>query len=131
MGKKDLTHFVRFGGLDLVRQKGYGAADFHAPPAPRGFYAMPLIVQDLWLVSGLSWSQPAQWPKTPPDPYETESPSAEQWQEWNDFDWEKHYQREEQMYPRIRKEFRKTTGYIWHHLDKYADNREVVARHHH
>ena len=41
--KQDITYrtFVRFGKLGLVKQKGFGTVSFHAPPAPKGFYAMP------------------------------------------------------------------------------------------
>ena len=47
---KDLTTFVRFGGLDLKNQQGHGKDNFHSPPATRGFYAFPKIAQSLFLI---------------------------------------------------------------------------------
>lgn len=128
MSKKDLTYFVRFGGLDLVNQKGFGKDTYHAPPARRGFYAMPLLAQEMFLVGSLSTTQPAQWPKSPISSDEKESPEEKN-KQGEEFDSKKHYKRRVQIHRQIRKEFRKTTGYIWHHLFSDVDSHEVVARH--
>ena len=51
--------FVRFGKLGLVKQKAYNKSDsYHAPPAPRGFYAMPIRFQEYFLIGTLCYTQP-------------------------------------------------------------------------
>jgi hypothetical protein len=111
MSKKDLTYFVRFGGLNALRQDGFGEPWFHSPPAPRGFYAMPLIAQEHWLLGALPSTQPDHFPKGLDDLVLEEYKSVEK-----------------KVHRKIRKEFRKTSGYIWHHLDDYVDNCDVVER---
>ena len=128
MAKKDLTYFVRFGGLNLVKQKGYGKDTFHSPPAPKGLFAMPYIAQELFLVSSLDKTQPHQWPKSPEWKSEEERTDQEH-KEWTEFDWDIHVKKRNKVRKNIRKEFRKTTGYIWHHLIEHVDNCEVVDRH--
>ena len=45
MAKKDNDTFVRYGGLSLVKQKGYDPSmpTFHSPPNTRGIYAFPIL----------------------------------------------------------------------------------------
>jgi hypothetical protein len=109
MSKKDLTWFVRFGGLNAKTQKGFGDDGYNAPPASRGFYAMPLVAQEFKLIRDIWDTQPEQWPRNSDDlPVEKQG----------------------RFYRQMRKEFRKTDGFIWHHLEEYVDQCEVVARHH-
>jgi hypothetical protein len=126
MSKKDLSYFVRFGGLNALRQDGFGEPWFHSPPAPRGFYAMPLIAQEHWLLEALPSTQPDQFPKFP------ESPTEEDRKVHGDNALDKHLERqkvaEKQFHRKIRKEFRKTHGFLWHHLGEYVDNCDVVER---
>lgn len=95
--------FVRFGGLDLKRQDGFGQDSFHAPPTTRGVYAMPKIAQELFLVGSIDKTQPGIFPKELVDrkPY----------------------------YRRIRKEFTKTSGTIWHHLEEHVNKKEIISQH--
>lgn len=136
MAKKDLTYFVRFGSLDLKTQKGYsyiGKDDtFHAPPASRGFYAMPYIAQEFFLIGSLPNStQPEQFPKSPQwneKMTESEKVSWEKLIDDEDY-WNAMAKRDRIVRRNIRKEFRKTKGFIWHHLIDYVDNCNVVQRH--
>lgn len=106
---KDIYTFVRFGGLDLKNQKGYSKTPetYHQPPSSRGFYAMPKIAQELFLVGSLESTQPSVFAK---DGRNTEN-------YWRD------------KLRQIRKEFRKTDGEIWHHLDEYTNHKDVLQRH--
>jgi len=106
---KDIYTFVRFGGLDLKKQKGYSKTPetYHQPPASRGFYAMPKIAQELFLVGSLSSTQPGVFSK--------DSQNIENY--WRD------------KLRQIRKEFKKTDGEIWHHLEEYTDHKDVLQRH--
>lgn len=49
--KKGNDIFVRFGGLSLVKQKGYSKIpkSFHSPPANKGVYAFPIKCIDFFL----------------------------------------------------------------------------------
>lgn len=51
--KKGNDTFIRYGGLSLVKQKGYSktAKTFHAPPAPKGVYAFPIKAIDFFMCS--------------------------------------------------------------------------------
>jgi hypothetical protein len=51
--KKDNDTFVRYGGLSLVKQKGYSrvAKTYHSPPAKKGIYAFPIKAIDFFLCS--------------------------------------------------------------------------------
>lgn len=62
---KDIFTFVRFGGLNLKSQKGFSKTPetYHQPPASRGFYAMPKIAQELFLIGSLDSYQPSSVPK--------------------------------------------------------------------
>lgn len=106
---KDPFVFVRFGGLDLKNQKGYGNKEltFHSPPAKRGIYAMPKIAQELFLVSSLDKTQKGIFKK---------DISVD----GSDF---------RNKLKQIRKEFRKDSGNIWHHLEEYTDNSDIIDRH--
>lgn len=130
---KDLTLFVRFGGLDLRDQKGYtnkSDATYHSPPAPRGFYAMPKVAQEFFLIGSLDKTQLNIFPKAPEYPGRDASP--EQLAEWekarDEFDWDAHGRRRDKRYSEIRKEFRKEHGSVWHHLGERVPNSEVEAR---
>lgn len=53
--KRKHIDFVRFGNLNLVKQKGYdptGASNFHTPPARYGIYAFPEYSICHFLISG-------------------------------------------------------------------------------
>lgn len=118
---KDLTVFVRFGGLDLKRQRGYGETTFHAPPASRGFYAFPKSMQELFLVGSLNSYQPGTYPKEP------------DWNSLSDEEYDKtieeYNKRREKIFHNIRKEFRKDTGNIWHHLGEFCKRNEILDEH--
>jgi len=105
---KDIFTFVRFGGLDLKNQKGFSQnpETYHQPPATRGFYAMPKIAQEFFLIGSLDSTQPGTFAKKTEDP---------------------NYQKNKLR--QIRKEFRKTDGEIWHHLEEYTDIKDVLQRH--
>ncbi len=138
---KDLSIFVRFGGLDLKTQRGYGSDTFHAPPAPRGFYAFPKVAQEMFLVGSLDKFQPGIISKSPEYPKHKEvindkgkktlSPEdMEKWEKERDaFDWDKYSEDRKKRYTEIRKEFRKTTGNIWHHLGEFCKTTDVIDRH--
>lgn len=111
---KDICVFVRFGGVNLKTQKGYEATPttFHKPPAKRGFYAMPKIAQEYFLLGAINEYQPGTVAKI---------------KDGEDYDiWDK--KRKKSMSLR-RKEFKKTKGFIWHHLGEYCDNNEIILRH--
>jgi hypothetical protein len=106
---KDPYVFVRFGNLHLKRQRGYkkDSDSYHQPPSTRGFYAMPKIAQEFFLIGSI--------PKTQPGVFAKDSNSRENY--W------KTKLRE------IRKEFRKEDGEIWHHLEEYTDQKDILGRH--
>lgn len=106
---KDIYTFVRFGGLDLKNQKGYSKAPetYHQPPTSRGFYAMPKIAQEFFLIGSLNSTQPGIFAK--------DSANVEKY--WRD------------KLRQIRKEFRKVDGEIWHHLEEYTDMKDILQRH--
>lgn len=111
---KDLKVFVRFGGVNLKTQKGYqfNPTTYHKPPTRRGFYAMPKIAQEYFLLGSIEAFQPGTTPKI---------------KEYEDYDkWNK--KRRKCMSLR-RKEFRKDKGFIWHHLGEYCDRNEIINTH--
>ncbi|MDI3320784.1 hypothetical protein [Pinibacter soli] len=131
MKKKDLTHFVRFGSLNLNKQQGFGERGFHKPPAPRGFYAFPYTVQEFFLIGSLPKTQPHQFPKTKLPAYDETLPAEELEKIKEDidaFDWDGYYVKVHKVKQNIRKEFRKTSGCLWHHLGDHVENHEVIAR---
>lgn len=106
---KDIYVFVRFGGLHLKNQKGYNKnpKTYHEPPANRGFYAMPKIAQEFFLIGSLNKTQPGLFAKN--------SGSIENY--WTN------------KLRQIRKEFRKDSGFVWHHLEEYTNQKDVLQRH--
>lgn len=120
---KDPYLFVRFGGLSIKDQVGYSSSSksFHSPPAPRGIYAFPKSCQEMFLVGSIGEFQPGTMPKEP------------KWNKLSDEDYEKtqrEYERKrKESFRNLRKEFRKTDGYIWHHLTEFCKPHEVVSRH--
>ena len=108
---KDIFTFVRFGGLDLKNQKGFDKDDnsYHSPPSPRGFYAMPKIAQEFFLIGSLECTQPGIFRKS----------------ENNSIDSENYWKNKLRQ---IRKEFRKVDGEIWHHLEEYTNHKDILQR---
>ena len=108
---KDLNIFVRFGGLNLKKQKGFSndPKTFHSPPSNRGFYAMPKVAQELFLIGSMDVYQPGVVPI------------------WKDkYDYDEFEKRRKISLSSIRKEFVKTSGNIWHHLQDYVSNNEIL-----
>lgn len=102
--------FIRYGRLHLTKQKGFGRDTFHSPPAPIGFYAMPIRFQELFLVGSIESTQSKNMglPKKPE--YGTE--------EFSNFDWEKYHDiRRKRLKKIIHKFTMKNEHLIWHHLD--------------
>jgi hypothetical protein len=52
--KYSINYFVRFGGINIKRQKGYHKVSktFHGPPSNRGIYAFPIKAVELFLIGG-------------------------------------------------------------------------------
>lgn len=136
---KDLTLFVRFGGLDLKNQKGYGSENFHSPPSSRGIYAFPKIAQEMFLVGSLDKYQPGILAKYPEYPKDKEidingrkklsDVDRKIWEETRDsFDWDQNEKQRRKRYSEIRKEFKKTNGNVWHHLGDYCRNNIILKR---
>lgn len=120
---KDLSVFVRFGGANLKPQKGYGNDTFHSPPAPRGIYAMPKVVQVFFLVGSIGKFQPGTMPK---------EKSRDEIEKMTHEEAHEYWSAQEPFMKRIRmfrKEFRKTDGNIWHHLGQFVPRNEVIAEH--
>jgi hypothetical protein len=116
---KDLTRFVRFGGLNVKKQKGFDPTfpSYHSPPTTRGFYAMPLVAQEFFLLGGMRFYQPGTVPNYPK---EGEELTEQQWDAWR--------ARDKKAFNVMRKEFTKTNGEIWHHLTEYVKPNEVIDR---
>lgn len=125
-----LNIFVRFGGLDLKNQKGFGKDTFHSPPATRGFYAMPLVAQEFFLIGSLDKTQKSVFPKEPKKKISGEDengipicePAPQE-------EWDKHSKRKDKVYTLLRKQFVKKEGNIWHHLTEWVDRNEIIAEH--
>lgn len=115
---KNLNIFVRFGGLDLKTQKGYGKTTYHAPPATRGFYAMPLVAQELFLVGSIGIYQKGTMPKEP-----------KTYNSWTEEQYSLFEKRRKKALSVRRKQFVKKEGNIWHHLENYVDRNEIIAVH--
>jgi hypothetical protein len=124
MKGKDLNIFVRFGGVNLKKQKGYKSepATFHSPPATRGFYAMPKVAQEFFLISSMERYQPSAVPKSVE--YDENRTEEEAEKLWDDY-----HRRRKKSISSMRKEFTKTEGHIWHHLTEYVKPNEVIERH--
>jgi len=113
-----LNRFVRFGKLAMVNQKGYGKNTFHAPPAPRGFYAMPLRYQEWFLVGSMDTYQPKQTLNYPKHP--GEDATQEELEEF--------YKKKNKIFrSRAHKFTVDNKVELWHHLD--VPNNEVISRH--
>lgn len=112
---KDIYTFVRFGGLNLKNQKGFtkDSDSFHTPPASRGFYAMPKIAQETFLLGSLASTQPDVFAKAGDNIKNKKAKNP-------------NYFRDKLR--EIRKEFKKTDGEIWHHLDEYTHHKDVLQR---
>lgn len=111
--------FVRFGKLGLVKQDGFGSDTFHAPPAPRGFYAMPKRFQELFLVGSIENTQKI---KNMPKEDKYKDP------ETGEHDWDKYERDNKKAFQKLRHEFSiDPTTEFWHHLD--VPNNEVLQRH--
>jgi|ERR1035437_1969893 hypothetical protein len=128
---KDLTTFIRYGGLDLKRQDGYGSTTFHAPPSPRGIYAFPKTMQELFLVGSIDKFQPGTYPKVPEYPgNDASQEELEKFHKDSDaFDWDEYDKKRKKIFHNIRKEFKKTSGNVWHHLGEYCKNVDIIDRH--
>lgn len=129
--------FVRFGGLNVKTQKGFGRDSFHAPPASKGFYAMPYKLQELFLVGSLSVTQPDIFKKKSEFDKLGDIPLTQDFKSYTDFKVAKDAydellkaQREDgkNKMRSIRKEFIKKDGDIWHHLDTDTDPNEIISR---
>lgn len=116
MKGKNLNIFVRFGGLDLKNQEGYSnkPKTFHAPPAPRGFYAFPQVAQEYFLIGSMDVFQPGTIPKR-------KSLPSEKYEEWS--------KRYDAAIRKMKKVFIKNEGFIWHHLEEHTPNSEIFDRH--
>lgn len=114
---KDPYTFVRFGGLQIKKQKGFEKGDwkesYHSPPAAKGFYAMPKIAQEFFLISCLDQTQPGIF-ASGKDAIEKRIQNPKYWKD---------------RLRGIRKEFRKTDGELWHHLEPWTDRTEILAVH--
>lgn len=130
---KDLTVFVRFGGLNLKPQHGYSKEQksFHAPPTNRGIFAMPKVAQEFFLVGNIGHFQKGIMPKAPEYPgYQAPDDVLAEWEKKRDaFDWNAFHKRCTDNRSAIRKEFTKRDGGIWHHLEEYTDRNEIIAMH--
>jgi len=96
---------IRYGRLHLTKQKGFGNDTFHSPPAPIGFYAMPIRFQELFLVGSISSTQPKYYPM----------PKEKNTKELTDDELDKIYRKNKNR--KIHKFTIKNTDNIWHHLD--------------
>lgn len=117
--KNALNIFVRFGGLDLKNQHGYSREQktFHAPPAKRGFYAFPKVAQELFLVGSLDRTQPSVLPKMKHDG------------SWEVQDYDNYEKKRRRALFLTRREFHKSSGTVWHHLEQHVSNNNIIQRH--
>lgn len=110
--KTDIDNiFIRYGRMHLTKQEGYGNDTFHSPPAPLGFYAMPIRFQELYLVGSIDVSQPGiiSMPK---------KLKIENRKEDEIFDWNKYNEVRKKKWKKIIHKFTvKNENKIWHHLD--------------
>lgn len=103
--KTDINNiFIRFGKMHLTKQQGYGSDTFHAPPAPIGFYAMPIRFKELFLVGSLDKTQPGYLP-------------LPKIKDKDNIDWNKRSLLERKRFKKIIHKFVVDNDeYIWHHL---------------
>lgn len=133
---KDLTTFVRFGGVNLKPQKGYSInpKSFHSPPAPRGFYAFPKVAQVFFLIGSMDKFQPSTTPKVhKAPPYPEDDATQEEIDAWEAFDFDRdnpdYEKRRRNALSSMRKEFKRIEGNIWHHLGEFVKRSEIIAEH--
>ena len=107
--------FIRFGKMHLTKQQGYGSDTFHAPPAPIGFYAMPIRFQEYFLIGSLESTQP----KYLPLPKIKDQENVD-WNEYNEI-------RKKRFKKIIHKFVVNNEEYIWHHLS--IKQNLIVDRH--
>jgi hypothetical protein len=139
--------FVRFGNINPKKQKGYGKDSYHAPPAKKGFYAMPFKFQEFFLIGSLKDTQPDVFGKDKRAKYFEDN--IEVWNtiklKYNNDELDYIYDTPEKIqfkkdlelldekfenkYTQIRKEFIKKEGFIWHHLGDKTDLNEIVDKH--
>jgi hypothetical protein len=101
---KDLNIFVRFGGTNIKKQKGFGKSDsFHSPPSTKGIYAMPLCAQEFFLIGSIDVYQPGTMPKEPHKKRNYEDTEEV---------WDKFTKRQKKALSVKRKQFYKNTGNI-------------------
>ena len=108
--KNDIDNiFVRYGRLHLTKQQGFGKETFHSPPTKRGFYAMPIRFQEMFLIGSLEKTQPdvLNLPKN--------------------IIGEKYYEIKNKRLKKIYHKFTvKNNDVIWHHLD--SNNKHILDR---
>jgi hypothetical protein len=120
---KNIFQFVRYGGLNLISQKGYTNKNptYHSPPSTRGIYAFPKIAQERFLIGSIENYQPVTMPKEP------------KWNELSneeyDIAYHEYAKKRKIAYQKIKREFTKTDGYIWHHLVDNCKPSEIIDRH--
>jgi hypothetical protein len=107
--------FIRFGKMHLTKQQGYGSDTFHAPPAPIGFYAMPIRFQEYFLIGSLDKTQP----KYLPLPKIKDDENVD----WN----ERSLLQKKRFKKLIHKFVVDNEEYVWHHLS-IAQNL-IIDRH--
>ena len=121
---KDLNVFVRFGGLDLKTQSGYTSdpKTFHSPPASRGFYAMPKVAQERFLIGSIDKYQPGTMPKIKTrDKFKSDDEYFTYLDEFEKI--------KKSALRKLRKEFTKTDGNIWHHLGDFIKRSDILDEH--
>jgi len=113
--KKDIDNtFIRYGRLHLTKQQGHDKDSFHAPPSTKGFYAMPIRFQELFLIGSIDKTQPDQ--VAIPKKVKEDSTSE-------NFDWVKYEKvRKEKLKKIIHKFNVKNEDLIWHHLTDVKHN---------
>ncbi|MCK9446672.1 hypothetical protein M0Q50_07400 [bacterium] len=108
--KTDIDNtFIRYGRLHITKQKAYGTDSFHAPPASKGFYAMPIRFQELFLIGSIEKTQPDVL--NIPKKYQDTNNNS-------DIDYDAKYQDyRKRIKSIIHKFIVKNDEFIWHHLD--------------
>lgn len=118
--KDVLNRFIRFGKMDSFQvqnvhvRKGLEPSSIHIAPKKRGFYAMPLKFQEMFLISSLETTQRDTFPKQKGEPNEELSKKV---------NYIKHNL--------IRHSFAlKDSDLLWHHLHILANvpNNEIERR---
>jgi len=106
--KNDIDNiFIRYGKLHLIKQKSFGKDSFHAPPTQRGFYAMPIRFQEMFLIGSIDKTQPDQLKIS--DKYNPDKNPEATWENYNKI-------RDKKLKNIIHKFKIKNEDFIWHHL---------------